>query len=79
MPTLNYLKLINDTLINYYSDSQNKDEKKILKHNIIKEVLNIERCFEKITKEEAIGILKDLGISKDKLENVYQEVLQSQM
>lgn len=77
MTTLNDLKLLNDTLINYYSNDKNKDEKKILKHSIIKEVLNTERCFEKITKEEAINILKDLGISEDKLEVTYQDVLES--
>lgn len=77
MTTLNDLKLMNDTLINYYSDDRRKDEKKILKHNIIKQVLNTERIFEKITKEEAIKILKDLGISEDKLEDVYREARQN--
>lgn len=73
--TLNDLKLMNDTLINYYSDGKTKDEKKKLKHNIIKEVLNTERCFEKITKEEAIKILRDIGITEDKLEIIYQEII----
>lgn len=77
MTTLNDLKIMNDTLINYYSDERRKDEKKVLKHNIIKQVLNTERCFEKITKEEAINILKDLGISEDKLETIYNEVIQN--
>lgn len=77
MTTLNDLKLMNDTLITYYSDDRRKDEKKILKHNIIKQVLNTERIFEKITKEEAIKILKDLGISEDKLDDVYREVIQN--
>lgn len=75
--TLNDIKLMNDTLINYYSSDKTKDEKKVLKHSIIKEVLNTERCFEKITKEEAIKILKDLGISEDKLESIYKEILQN--
>lgn len=77
MTTLNDLKLMNDTLITYYSDDRRKDEKKILKHNIIKQVLNTERIFEKITKEEAIKILKDLGISEDRLDEVYGEVIQN--
>lgn len=75
--TLNDLKLMNDTLINYYSDGKTKDEKRKLKHTIIKEVLNTERCFEKITKEEAIKILRDIGIAEDKLEIVYQEIIHS--
>lgn len=73
--TLNNLKLMNDTLINYYSDDKTRDEKKKLKHNIIKQVLNTERCFEKITKEEAIKILRDIGIAEDKLEIIYQEII----
>lgn len=77
MTTLNDLKLMNDTLITYYSDDRRKDEKKILKHNIIKQVLNTERIFEKITKEEAIKILKDLEISEDRLDDVYGEVIQN--
>ena len=77
MITLNDLKLMNDTLINYYSDDKTKDEKKILKHRVIKEILNIERCFEKITKDETIKILKDLGVSEDKLEDVYKDLLRN--
>lgn len=73
--TLNDLKLMNDTLINYYSDNKTKNEKKKLKHNIIKEVLNTERCFEKITKDEAIQILRDIGIAEDKLEIIYQNII----
>ncbi len=77
MITLNDLRLMNDTLINYYSDYKPKDEKKILKYSIIKEVLKIDKCFEKITKEEAIKILKDIGIAENKLELTYQEVLRN--
>ncbi len=75
--TLSDLKLMNDTLITYYSDDRRKDEKKVLKHSIIKQVLNTERIFEKITREEAIKILRDLEISEDKLEDVYREVRQN--
>lgn len=77
MMTLSDLKLMNDTLITYYSDDRRKDEKKVLKHSIIKQVLNTERIFEKITREEAIKILRDLEISEDKLEDVYREVRQN--
>lgn len=73
--TLDNLKLMNDTLINYYSDGKTKDDKKKLKHNIIKKFLNTERCFEKITKEELIKILRDIGIAEDKLEIIYQEIM----
>ena len=77
MMTLSDLKLMNDTLITYYSDDRRKKEKKVLKHSIIKQVLNTERIFEKITREEAIKILRDLEISEDKLEDVYREVRQN--
>lgn len=77
MITLDDLKLMNDTLINYYSKGESKDDKKKLKHSIIKEVLNLEKCFEIISRDEAIKILRDIGIAEDKLQMTYEEIIQS--
>ena len=75
MTTLEDLKLMNDTLINYYNDYESTNEKKILKHKIIQEVLNIENCFNKITKNEALALLKDLGITASQIEIVYSQII----
>ncbi len=46
--------------------------------NIVEYIENIlkEKCFEKISKVEAIKILRDIGITEDKLQMTYEEIIQ---
>lgn len=75
MITINDLRLMNDTLINYYKDYEPQNEKKLLKHRIIQEILKTEKCFNKISKEDAIKILKDIGISESNIDSTYNDII----
>lgn len=75
MITINDLRLMNDTLINYYKDYETQNEKKLLKHRIIQEILKTEKCFNKMSKEDAIKILKDIGISESNIESIYNDII----
>ena len=77
MTTLKDIKIMNDTLINYYQNPDSKNEKKLLKHKIIQEILNIENCFNKMSKENAIKILKDIGISENNIDIVYYDIIKN--
>lgn len=74
MITIDDLKIMNDTLINYYNDYEPQNEKKILKHRIIQALLNEKKCFDKISKEDAIKILKDIGVSDQNIETTYENI-----
>lgn len=71
------LKLMNDVLITYYQEENPKNEKKILKHQIIKQILEIENCFQKISEIEAKNILKDIGVKEEKIDCVYNNILKN--
>ncbi len=75
MITINELRLMNDTLINYYKDYEPQNEKKLLKHRIIQEILKTEKCFNKMSKEDAIKILKDIGISESNIDSTYNDII----
>lgn len=75
MITINDLRLMNDTLINYYKDYEPQNEKKLLKHRIIQEILKTEKCFNKMSKEDAIKILKDIGISESNIDSTYNNII----
>lgn len=75
MITINDLRLMNDTLINYYKDYEPQNEKKLLKHRIIQEILKTEKCFNKMSKEDARKILKDIGISESNIDSTYNDII----
>lgn len=75
MITINDLRLMNDTLINYYKDYEPQNEKKLLKHRIIQEILKTEKCFNKMSKEDAKKILKDIGISESNIDSTYNDII----
>ncbi len=75
MIQLNDLKMMNDIKINYYAEYEPQNEKKLLKHRIIKEVLKIDNCFLNMKKEEAVQILKDIGIEENKINLVYNNIV----
>lgn len=75
MITIKDLRIMNDTLINYYKDYESQNKKKLLKHRIIQEVLKNEDCFNKMSKEDAIKILEDIGVSKANIESTYKDII----
>lgn len=75
MIELKDLKMMNDTKINYYTQYEPQNEKKLLKHRIIKEVLKFDNCFFNMKKEEATQILKDVGIEESKVNLVYNNII----
>ena len=74
MVSLEDVVLMNDALINYYEKSNPKNEKRLLKHEIIRKVLKTENCFNKISKEDALKILKDIGVHESQTESVYYNI-----
>ena len=62
---------INDKLINFYKNGH--DEDNLQKHLIIRDILNDESCFFKMSMDEAICILTDLKIENVKYE--YQQLI----
>ena len=71
MTIIDELRLMNETTI-LQLDKRGIDSKR---NEIIKLMLNDERCFSKMKKSEAFGVLEDIGISKDRLRNVYQKLI----
>lgn len=55
---------------------ENKDNKeKLEKYKLIKEILNKDDCFLNMSIEYAYAILRDLGVSEEKLKDVYLELI----
>lgn len=55
---------------------ENKDNKeKLEKYKLIKEILNKDDCFLNMNIEYAYAILRDLGVSEEKLKDVYLELI----
>ena len=55
---------------------ENKDNKEILeKYKLIKEILNKDDCVLNMSIEYAYAILRDLGVSEEKLKSVYLELI----
>ena len=55
---------------------ENKDNKEILEnYKLIKEILNKDDCFLNMSIEYAYAILRDLGVSEEKLKSVYLELI----
>ena len=64
---INKLKEINEQLIRINSNN-NKELKKYL---LIKEILNQDNCFFRMSIEQSYAILRDLRIPEKDLRNVY--------
>ena len=65
------IKLMNDTTI-LYLESIGQNTKR---NKIINKILEDDTCFFKITKEDAIIILEDIGISKSNIESIYSDLI----
>lgn len=65
------LRNINKKLINI-----NKNNNILLKkYKLIEMLLNDDKCFFKISIEEAYNILRDLEIKEEDIKNVYKELI----
>lgn len=74
MTQLNELKIMNDTMILYLKKLGANYER----NNIINKILNDETCFFKMSKEDAVLILNDIGI-QDNIENIYSKLISSDL
>ena len=71
MTQLDELRLINDSYILYLK----KINKSYKRNKIIKDILNDEACFFKMSKRDAYMILKDIGIQDKLVEENYQKLI----
>ena len=68
---LERLKEINNSLIKL----NNGNEKELKKQLLIRDILERENCFLKMSIEYAFSILRDLNIKEDYLKTVYLELI----
>ena len=71
MENLEQIELMNETMI-VYLKKLGKDTKR---NDIIREILKDDMLIKKMNKEDAIMILKDVGIGDEKLEEIYSELI----
>ena len=67
---LEKLRLINDKFLEIRTDENDK-----VKHQLIKKILNDDKCFFKMNVEQAYAILRDLDFSKEELKEIYSELI----
>ena len=67
---LEKLRLINNKFLEIKTD-----ENELKKHQLIKKILNDDKCFFKMNVEQAYAILRDLDFSEDELKGVYSELI----
>ena len=65
------LKMLNNKLIELNAN----DETNLKKYQLIKKILNDDKCFFKMEIDYAYAILRDLGIEESDLKNVYMELI----
>lgn len=70
MITFRDIKFMNDAT-KAYLESKNQSAER---NNIIQYILDDEACFFKMDKQDALDILKDIGVSQSKLEVIYSEL-----
>ena len=67
---LEKLRLINDKFLKIKSDDSD-----IKKYQLIKKILADDKCFFKMSVEQAYAILRDLNFSEEELKKVYLELI----
>lgn len=65
------LQTINELIIS----KNNRNEKNIKKHLLIREILKDKNCFLKMDIEYAYAILRDLEFKEEELKDVYSQLL----
>lgn len=73
MTQLQEIKLMNETMIVYLKKTGQSSKR----NEIISNILKDDACFFKINKDDAFMILEDVGISKDKINNIYLNLISS--
>lgn len=68
---LEKLRVINSKLIELYTS----DEVKLKKHKLIEKILSDEKCFFKMSIEQAYAVLRDLGLREEDLKDIYSELI----
>lgn len=71
MTELQKIKLMNESMILYLK----KIGKSSQRNEIIRKILNDDTCFFKIDKNDAYIILEDIGIAKDKIDDLYLKLI----
>ena len=64
---LKEIRLMNESMIKYLESIGKNAQRNI----IIKNILEDEKCFQKLDKEDDYMILKDIGISSEKIDYIY--------
>lgn len=67
---LEKLRLINNKFLEIKTD-----ENELKKHQLIRKILNDDKCFFKMNVEQAYAILRDLDFSKEELKEIYSELI----
>lgn len=65
------IRLMNETRIRYLK----KINKDTYRNQIINKILEDEACFFKMEKEDTLILLEDIGISKDNIESIYNDLI----
>ena len=69
------IKVMNESMLRLKKD-KNED---YTVHEKVKEVLNDETVFFKITKENAYKVLDSIGVAEDKMEETYKKLISKDM
>ena len=67
MTQFQQLKLMNESMILYLQKIGNNT----YRNEIIRKILKDDTCFFKLQKNDACIILRDIGVSKDKIDSIY--------
>lgn len=67
---LEKLRFINDKFLDV-----KKDKNDLNKHQLIKKILSDDKCFFKMSIEQAYAILRDLDFDEKDLNNIYSELI----
>lgn len=61
------IRLINESMIKYLENLGKNPQRNV----IIKNILEDDNCFKKMSKEDAYIVLKDIGVSEEKIDSIY--------
>lgn len=65
------IRLMNESMIKYLQSMGRSTER----NEIIKHILEDSQCFKKLSKEDVCIILKDVGVSDEKIDVIYSNLV----
>lgn len=68
---LDDIRLMNDSMIKYLESMGKSTER----NEIVKHILEDDKCFQKLSKEDMYIVLKDVGVSEEKIDVVYSNLV----